>query len=104
MGGIVLVVRDALPEPMVPARRVEGVDEYAPRPPHKGRPYEAVLVDVETRRPTDLLPDRESPSLAAWPARLPGIEVVCRDPAPFFPEGAIAWAPQAVQVAGRWHL
>ncbi|MET7498236.1 hypothetical protein [Streptomyces sp900116325] len=52
---------DALPEPEVPAPRVVGVDEYATR---KGRHYGTVLVDVETRRPVDLLPDREASSLA----------------------------------------
>ncbi|MFF8697201.1 transposase [Streptomyces sp. NPDC015144] len=47
-----------------------GVDEYATR---KGRHYGTVHVDVETRRPVNLLPDREASSLAAWLADRPGI-------------------------------
>ncbi|MEV8425667.1 transposase [Streptomyces niveus] len=92
---------DALPEPEVAAPRVVGVDEYATP---QGPPLRPVLVDIETRRPIDLLPGREASSLAAWLPERPSVEVICRDRAPFFAEGASAGAPQAVQVADRWHL
>ncbi|MFF4041234.1 hypothetical protein [Streptomyces sp. NPDC001816] len=47
------------------------MDGYTQR---KGRIYGTVLVTVETRRPVDLLPDREADAPAAWLAERPGFE------------------------------
>jgi hypothetical protein len=60
----VLRLLGALLDRETPAPRVVGVDEYAMR---KGRVYGTVLVDVETRRPVDLLPDRDASTLAKPP-------------------------------------
>ncbi|MFJ5196767.1 transposase [Streptomyces sp. NPDC088394] len=97
----VLGLVEALPDPEVRVPRVVGVDEHATR---KGRHHGTVLVDVESRRPVDLLPDGEASSQAAWLAERLMVEVVCRDRAPFFAEGATAGAPHTVQVADKCHL
>jgi transposase len=87
----------------LPARkppRIVGVDDWAMR---KGRTYGSILVDLERRKPIELLPDRTAATFSAWLRRHPEIEIIARDRSSEYAKGAAA-APKAIQVTDRWHL
>jgi transposase len=87
--------------PVMVTPRILGVDDWAKR---KGRSYGTILVDLERRRPVDLLPDREAETLAAWLKAHRGIEIVTRDRSRAYAEDITDGAPHALQVADRFHI
>jgi transposase len=85
----------------IAAPRVVGIDEWAWR---KGHRYGTILCDLEKGKVIDLLADRSVDSTVAWLRAHPGIEIVSRDRSSVYSEAAVRAAPQAMQIADRWHL
>lgn len=86
----------SVPLPNTEQPHVVGVDDWALR---KGRTYGTIVVDLERRRPIDLLPDRSAETWAAWLRREPRIRLVARDRSTEYARGITLSAPTAVQVS-----
>jgi transposase len=89
------------PLPPSPAPEVVSVDDWCVR---RGQRYGALLVDLARRRVVDLLPDREADTFVQWLRTQPQVAVLSRDRGANFAEGASRGAPQALQVADRFHV
>ena len=97
---LIRLVRQA-PELERETPRVLGVDDWALR---KGRSYGTILVDLETHSVVEVLADRSAESLSQWLKAHPGVEIISRDRGGEFIEGASQGAPEALQIADRFHL
>jgi transposase len=90
-----------VPEPTLVPPAVLGVDDWAWK---RGHRYGTILVDLERYQIVDLLPDRDPQSFADWLQGQSSVRVISRDRGGEYREGARRGAPQALQVADRFHL
>jgi transposase len=90
-----------LPLPKESLVRIVGIDEWAWK---KGSQYGTILVDLEHRRVTALLPEREVSSSTVWFNKHPEVEIVSRDRGKIYRAAANAGAPQAKQIIDLFHL
>src|SRR6266567_7143578 len=91
----------ALPDPPLGSILYLGIDDFSFR---RGGQFGTILVNLESHRVVDLLPDRKAETAAAWMRKLPELMVVSRDRGGEYASAAAQGAPQAIQCADRFHL
>jgi transposase len=93
--------RDAAVVHSAPEIRVVGIDDWSWR---RARRYGTIMVDLERRSVVDILNDRSVETAAKWLRNHPSVEVVSRDRCGLYGQAVREGAPQAQQVADRFHL
>lgn len=78
-----------------------GVDDWAFR---RSKTYGTILINLEDGSPVDLLPDRQAATLETWLKNHPGVQLISRDRCGEFARGARQGAPEALQIADRFHV
>nr|WP_242527296.1 ISL3 family transposase [Ktedonosporobacter rubrisoli] len=91
----------ALPTPQAEHVECLGLDDFSFL---RGRTFGTVVVDLEAHQIIDLLPDRQADTAAAWMTAHPEIKYVSRDRGAEYASAASTGAPQAIQVADRFHV
>ena len=97
------ILRRMMALPTAPVEQVVelGIDDFAFR---RGRKFGSILVDMQNHNVIDLLPDRKAETAKAWMKAHPEIKLVSRDRGGDYAAAAREGAPQATQIADRFHL
>jgi transposase len=80
---------------------VIGIDDLSWR---KSKTYGTIVVGLERRVVIDILEDRDVATCTNWLKRHPEVKVISRDRCGLFAQAARQGAPQAQQVADRFHI
>ena len=101
LGGLGAVMLPGYP---APTEKYLRKTRWRPTSLRRGRNFGTILLDLERQKVIDLLPDIKKETVAKWLQKHPEIEIISRDRAGAFAEAARVAAPQAIQVADRFHV